>query len=389
MINFYYDKENSLAHNFLISIEKIEIEGILFSSFKEAQLGDKSVISNSVKSEIIFFDYDNLIKYEEKKLLEKNELFYFFTVINLKELNEKKLSFFEKLNENYKGFLGPIFSGVTSEFNIPLLKNAIFKVINLPIVQDLDVIEDKLSSLLSSVGKEKDRLKKLHELLVPLRKVSLEGINIFSKYNAGMSTGSEILDIFKIGNELCVFLSSSSSYASSDFILNLLVDFKEMKKANKENVSKKIVGAQKELKLLDKIPNENLGLTLIFIRLRGNIIYGYNLNSSRIFSSSQGEIIGEKNDLWLNEEIENTYFEKRLVRGEKVFLFSSGLIKNKLELIGDEKIEKIFNSEIEDNPSNLINEIFFKLKESQDGEILKFDSSCVLIEVDKNAIIQV
>lgn len=389
MINLYYDNENSSAHHFLNSIKSIEIEGFLFRSFQEFKGRDSKRNSLSDTGNVVFFDLKNLFQIEENEKFFKEPKNYFFTIISSKEFKEEDLNLIRTFNEKDNGFLGVLFSDLSLVLNLPILKNALFRVLNLPVIQEIEFIEEKLSNLLTSVGKEQDRLKKIHELLVPLRKISLEGINLFSKYNAGTSSGSEILDIFKLENELCVFLSSSSSYASSDFVLNLLIEMKGLKEVNKEIVSNKLNEASKKLKLLDKIPHESLGITILFIKLRGNILYGFNLNSSRIYSSVQGEIMGARNDLWETKDIDSSFFEKRLVREERILLFSSGLIRNKNELIGEELMEDIFKEEMETGPSNLINEIFFKLKENLDGEILIFDSSCVLIEVDKNAIIQV
>ena len=130
----------------------------------------------------------------------------------------------QKITEIYKKeklIAGHIDESLPLEFSYPLFKKKIEA--NL---EDLTQIGKDLNSLVGLKLKELNRVKKLHEKMVPIREEGVRGLNILSKFAAGEGPGGEFLDIIPSGNKVALVLSSTSSYIISTVILGLIDAFK-------------------------------------------------------------------------------------------------------------------------------------------------------------------
>ena len=81
-------------------------------------------------------------------------------------------------------------------------------------------------------------------------------------------------------------------------------------------------------------------------------------------------------------------FSFKLERGEKLIVFSPGFSFNWNETIKNVKKSSFFQEHQSLSANDLVMELFIKIKSDQAKDFLSQDASIVLIEVSKNAIVQ-
>ena len=75
-------------------------------------------------------------------------------------------------------------------------------------------------------------------------------------------------------------------------------------------------------------------------------------------------------------------------RGEKIIVISPGLRKNCKDFMDGRPIIRYLSKHFEENPFEILNEIFFQLKKDKDSDFLPYDASSIIIEVNKNVLVQ-
>lgn len=248
-----------------------------------------------------------------------------------------------------------------------------------------------LGKILEQSLLELQRVKKLHEKVVPLRQEKIKGMSLFSKFAAGFSSGGEFFDIKRDDRQLVILVTCAQSYVASSIILSHFENFQKRKNINKqviEDFLEELIDECRELGLIDRDNFEAIQLDVIRLDLRTFVFEGFHFGNSRYFSN--GKVILESNELPLNENsFEKAYYKGALERGEKLVFASPGVIQNFIAKEEPEVLSKIISQQFENGPKELLNEIFFQLKKQSDEDFLKFDASVLYLEVDSHAFMQV
>jgi len=239
-----------------------------------------------------------------------------------------------------------------------------------------------LSLLLKHSLEQLDKVKRLHEKIVPFRQQKVRGLQWMSKYSAGEAPGGEFFDFIQNDHSITLILTHSTSYMATNFILT---EFDKMKGTGSglDRIKKFISSVESDLKIVDE--DEKLDMFLMQIDLKSFECKCYNFGQSRV-------VVG--NELYVTQNsipISISFLEKSqtnflLKRGEKLVLLSPGVEKNCQSLSINSNPLSLLGKSIELNARDLLNELFYTFKSKKEG-FLNYDASCIVVEVDENAII--
>ena len=243
----------------------------------------------------------------------------------------------------------------------------------------------KLDELVSNSLTELHRVKKLHEHIVPLRSSKFKGVELFSKYFAGQSSGGDFFDVIESGGSVLLLLASTPSYVFSSVVLTNFIQLKERYRGV-EQLDEFLDSCVAEMRSLsgNSIIND-------FEVLLANIDTSTLQIKGRIFGKI--DVISEKaRQVESNQfPVDKPFYEKakfsfELERGERVLILSPGIHKNCDGIINGEEYIRFVQNNMGEQPKNLFNEIFFQLKKDVEGDFLKHDATVILLEVDTNVI---
>lgn len=273
------------------------------------------------------------------------------------------------------------------EFYLPVLRSALLARDGAGKMGEVRELSVKLNTLVTQNLSELHRLKRLHERLVPLRGEKIKGVSIHSKFAAGESAGGEFFDTVSHDREILILMASSRSYVASSAILGHFEDLRNKKNFSEEALEDFIASLAYELK---KLQNNDVEILLVTMDINTMEAKGFNFGGATIWKN--GISVNQKNDLDLNPVfVEKAKVEFKLNRGEQIFIRSSGFAKNltgtKLE--NNDKWSDFLVGLEKRNTHEKMAELFYQLKKDIDKDFLKTDASAILIEVDKNAILQV
>jgi len=251
-------------------------------------------------------------------------------------------------------------------------------------------LNQKLSHSLDSFEVELVRVKKMYKQMVPVRKSLFKGVRLKSKYLTGESSGGEFFDVIEKGRQILLVMHSCNSYLASSSFITMFTHFKEMNSIE-PNAIRHFVGAiEKELEVIHlsigkKIQSEVLLFKLDLSSLEYEI---WNFGEHRAFQDDHLEV--DHVDIAVcADQMHNVYRNGRLHRDSRFFIFSPGLKKNirnnQLKL----KETEIIASMRERDSEDILDEIAIRIKSGMQGEFVKFDTSMIVFEVDKNAIFQI
>lgn len=238
---------------------------------------------------------------------------------------------------------------------------------------------------------ELQRVKKLHEKVVPLRQEKIRNINLFSKFAAGYSSGGEFFDIKKDDKQIIILVTHAQSYVASSIVLSHFEQFQKVRDANKEKLEEfleDLIDECRELDLIDRDTPEALQLDLLRLDLRTYEYEGYHFGNGAYFSN--GVKLSNENNRALNENFfEEAHYKGILERGQKLIYASPGVLQNFKNKNEEGMLTKVVEQQYKNGPREILNEIFFQLKKDSDEDFLKFDSSVIYLEVDSHAFFQV
>lgn len=240
-----------------------------------------------------------------------------------------------------------------------------------------------LNNLASKAIEETNKLKDVHQQLVPIRKIEAKGIDIYSKFAAGTSAGGEFFDYSVSDNTLTILLTSTSSYILTSYFLTYV----SMVKGNsgKPDLEGFIGQVGAEVRNLGMNLNES-SLFFLQIDLKRMLLSGYNFGSSILKSTTRP--ICTENSFPIDWNFsEKAYFEHQLTRGERVYLVSKGILQNAHK--SGINVEDLIKPKQEVSMEEEFNEIFFQLKKNRSQKFLEHDATCVILEVSENAIFSV
>lgn len=240
-----------------------------------------------------------------------------------------------------------------------------------------------LNALASTAIEETNKLKDIHQTLVPLRKVEAKGIDIYSKFAAGTSAGGEFFDYSVSDHNVNILLTSTSSYILTSYFLTYVSLLKEP--TNGPDLQGFIQQVGSEIKNLGLNLNDS-SLLFLSIDLKRMLVKGYSFGDCMIFSSKG--FVKDQNSFPIDWNFEEkAFFEYQLGRGEKLYLCSKGLIQN--AKIAGTQIEDLIMAKPATNMEEEFNEIFYQLKKNRAQKFLEHDATCVILEVSENAIFSV
>ncbi len=251
--------------------------------------------------------------------------------------------------------------------------------------------QNHLGKVLEQSLLELQRVKKLHEKVVPMRQEKIKSVTVYSKFAAGFSSGGEFFDIKKSEKELIVMLTSTKSYVASSVILGHFEEFQKSGNASKEGIEdflENLIDECRSLDLIDRDDYELLQLDIIRVDLRTYEYEGFHFGKGCYYSDGVKKI--PSNTLPINENsFEESYFHGVLRRGQKLIYVSPGAFQNYSEKGQEGKIETVILEQFKNGAREILNEAFFQLKKDNEEDFLKYDASIIYLEVDPNAFIQV
>lgn len=250
-------------------------------------------------------------------------------------------------------------------------------------------INQELSSIMGGVEVEMMRMKKMYEVKTPRRFQDIKGVQVYSKYAAGENIGGEFFDIFMEQNKLFVLMSATSSYLASSSILQLFTNFKMQKEISSETENQLIQKIKEEVVQLNSAKKKEVSLDLFtaIIDLNKHTVTGHLFGKFRILSSASNNFAHSGPTL-LKTEIEEGSFSRTFDRGERILLCSPGFMNNWERLNPEFMMEEIIlNKKI--RSLDILDEIFFQLKKESTTGFLAYDASAIILEVQKNAVVEV
>ncbi|MEX0799300.1 MAG: hypothetical protein WEB87_00265 [Bacteriovoracaceae bacterium] len=250
----------------------------------------------------------------------------------------------------------------------------------------------ELAQVMGTVETELLRVKKAYENNTPRRFQDLKGVKVLSKYAAGESVGGEFFDIFKSQGKLFFLMSETSSYLASSSILQLFTDFKMEGKVSKESEERLLEEIKKEAMQINSVKKKKplkvnmlTGIMdLASFEVKGHV-FG---NFLALGSDSKENFGGNSLDFLKEEDLGKGRFERRLERGERLLLLSPGFVKSWEEVSPDFIIETLVNNK-RIKLLDILDEIFFQLKKDAQTGFLPHDASAIMLEVQKNVMLQV
>jgi hypothetical protein len=279
-------------------------------------------------------------------------------------------------------------SNLGSDFWKPGLM-AFLKAQELQQSKDLIEVATGLNELVAHSLQELQRVKKIHETLVPLRIEKVKGLSIMSKFAAGEASGGEFYDVIQGEEEFCIVLTHSSSYMASSLILSAFEEFRKNKSFELDVIQ------EFSLRLANTIKHEagpksleGLQLFLARVDMKSLVIEGVNWGRSQLVSS--GNFFVSENDFPIDSSfIDKSTFQNKLARSESYVLLSPGLRANCSEIIEGERLISYVRRMMHDGPKKTLQEVFYHLKKGRESSFLKYDATSVFIEVDPNVIVQI
>ena len=257
--------------------------------------------------------------------------------------------------------------------------------------QSKDLIElgEGLNHLVTQSLQELQRVKKIHENLVPLRGDKVKGLSIMSKFAAGEASGGEFFDVIQGEEEFCIILTHSRSYVASSLVLSAFEKFREKKTFNLnvlQEFSIRLANTLRHEAGPDSL--EGFHFFLARVDVKSLVIEGVNWGNSQLVSS--GNFFVSENDFPIDSSfLDKSTFQNKLARSESYVLLSPGLRANCSDNIEGERLISYVRRMMYDGPKKTLQEIFYQLKKGRESNFLKYDATSVFIEVDPNVIVQI
>jgi hypothetical protein len=239
-----------------------------------------------------------------------------------------------------------------------------------------------LSKLLNQSMEQLEKVKTIHERLVAFREQKMRGLHWMSKFSAGEASGGEFFDFIHKDYEVTFLLTSSTSYLATNFILTAFDGLKDHGVTDDQSISKLFGSIESDLKLVGE--DEKVELLLLKIDLKTYNCVCYSFGGTQLVMGDK--VILSEQDLPLSASfMDKARREFQLERGQKFIILSPGVEKNfSRQSLGESIAFAKSNSQRSNR--DFLNELFLKLKRNK-SSFLDYDASCVVIEVDKNAII--
>jgi hypothetical protein len=332
----------------------------------------------------IFFKWP--LTRETKELIDVLKLEHYLLYDNTHGHDSDFISYLEEESS----LISPIDTSRDHRFHIPLLRNG-GEQSDSASKQDLVEVGEKLNDIIQFSLEELQRVKRLHEKVVPMKNDNFKGVQILSKFAAGEGAGGEFFDIVKGEQEVLLLLTNTSSYVASSIILSHFEKLRAYQSFGIERIKKFVVELSSELKnleLLDTKNSDSLQILVAKIDLKKMKIEGFQFGKTELVSS-KGHFLSSNEVPLVKEFLESAEFGFDLERGERIVISSPGVRKNCGGFMDNKKYEDFVKERLPLGPRELLNEVYFQLKKKRESDFLQYDASVIYLEVDKNVIIEV
>jgi hypothetical protein len=271
-----------------------------------------------------------------------------------------------------------------SHFHLPLLK----MILSQQKENSQTAIGQGLDNLVAQSLRELQRVKKLHESLVPLRLEKLKSITLASKFAAGEASGGEFYDVIRSERQIILLISHTNSYLITSLILSHFEALKSDQNLSKESLEQFIKSLSKECRQIDNDKKSEVQLFILKIDLNSLKTEGYVFGQTQMVSNVKGT--PHSNSFPFDPAFcEQAYFTHKLERGQTYCLLSPGVLKNSRGLLDGTDCARFVLEKFESGHAHILNEVFYQLKRGRDEMFLDFDATAIIIEVDSNVIVQI
>jgi len=261
---------------------------------------------------------------------------------------------------------------------------------NIVLKSQLLSLNREMSGLIGSVETELLRVKKFYEHNAPKRYKDIKGLKLLSKYAAGESIGGEFFDIFEKQNKIFLLMSDTSSYLASSSILSLFTAFKMENEITLESNKRLVEDIKAEMQEISQNKKKELEVSVLSVSIDLNSyeVEGFIFGDFKGISSLKlDKFSGMKKNL-IHAQVDEGKVADHLTRGERLIFLSPGLNRSWSQLKPDFMIEELLNKS-NVKQIDILDEIFFQLKKNRKSGFLPHDASAIMMEVQKNVIIQV
>lgn len=244
-------------------------------------------------------------------------------------------------------------------------------------------LNNELNEIMGGVEDQLFRVKHTYERMVPKRLEQFKGIKIFSKYAAGEKSGGEFFDLYSNENKIFLMMSHTSSYIASSVILQQFGAMKGSPRLTGKNLDAFFQTIKDEVAQLAKAQDKEITIKLLTLVLDTSSmeIECKSLGKFDFISSHGREVETSESDKVISQHLQ-------LERGERLMVCTPGFEYNWSEVKTDIEISKLMeNSEIK--PLDVLDELFFQLKKKSGSEFLKSDAAAIIMEVEKNVMVQI
>jgi hypothetical protein len=358
------------------------LDGIEIENIGVVKL-DKDVfeISNTVIDELTMI-HSSILKNASAKILAKIEKITMFILFDAK-------------NDGDFPILPNMVDVVSGNLQTKILNNKLDLLSDLlrerqVLKSQLISINNELSDTMGNVEVELLRIKKVYEQKTPRRFDNIKGIQAYSKYAAGENVGGEFFDIHVTQNKAFVVMSSTSSYLASSSILQMFSTLKSVENISKDTELDFIEDVKTEVIEINKSKKKEISIHLFtaIIDLSKHMVSGHLFGDFKVISSNNLNNYVKEAPALLHCDIEAGVFSREFSRGERLMLCSPGLHKNWQKLNPEFIIEELMmNKDIK--PLDILDEVFYQLKKDSISGFLSNDASAIMLEVQKNAMVQV
>jgi hypothetical protein len=251
-----------------------------------------------------------------------------------------------------------------------------------------DIIEQN-QQIHQKMQQHLQKIKYLHEKIIPQRVASIRGLSLHSKFSAGEQSGGEFFDILMLNRKLLIFLSSCHNYLLSSLILKQVGYLKKIKEFEIPDIQLFLQQLYHEMiKTFHHPPTlPPLQLFVGLVDTKTLTIEGLNFGLATAFSTEQQSI--PTNDYSIHESFhQKAYFHLQLQRGEKIIFLSPGITHNSQGLIHNRPTVNFLQNFLPGPPQETLNELFLQLKKRSPQSFLSHDASAIILEVGQNVLLR-
>jgi hypothetical protein len=338
---------------------------------------DKNFSVNS--EDIVFINAAVLTEMNLAPIDVVSDVHVYFQENNLTQLPSKTTVLESYLSQNFSKLFMNRYRKYIGELEIKKSQTKKLLELNQKLIHSLDSFEVELV-----------RVKKMYKQMVPVRKSLFKGVRLKSKYLTGESSGGEFFDVIEKGRQILLVMHSCNSYLASSSFITMFANFKALNSIENTSLKHFVSAIEKEIEVIHasigkKIQSEVMLFKLDLSTLEYDL---WNFGEHRAFQNDKLEI--DHFDVSVaNEQMDNVHRQGRLERDSRFFIFSPGLKKNIRANQSKLKESEIIASMLERESEEILDEFAIRIKTVSQSEFVKFDTSMIVFEVDKNAIFQI